>query len=88
MGHFLQPFVWLPEGNKEPHTGWPFPNVAKATRDIRSRTMRALGVNWQKTQKGHESWKDRWLELIDLCIIVFIIHHLHQLELMDLSIMV
>ena len=29
-----------------------------ATRDIRSRTMRALGVNWQKTQKGHESWKD------------------------------
>ncbi|CAL1152714.1 unnamed protein product [Cladocopium goreaui] len=31
-----------------------------ATRDIRSRTMRALGVNWQKTQKGHENWKDQF----------------------------
>ena len=29
----------------------------KATADIRARTMRALGVNWQKTQKGHENWK-------------------------------
>ena len=34
----------------------------KATRDMRARTMRALGVNWQKTQKGHENWKDDDLE--------------------------
>lgn len=35
-----------------------------ATRDIRSRTMRALGVNWQKTQKGHENWKDQFVNAL------------------------
>jgi len=35
-----------------------------ATRDIRARTMRALGVNWQKTQKGHENWKDQFVNAV------------------------
>jgi len=32
----------------------------QVSKDIASRTMRALGVNWQKTQRGNENWKEQF----------------------------
>eukprot|EP00913_Durusdinium_trenchii_P022939 g21540.t1 len=36
----------------------------EVAKDLRARTMRALGVNWQKTQKGHENWKDQFINAL------------------------
>ncbi|CAE7533788.1 Slc8a3 [Symbiodinium natans] len=33
----------------------------EVSKNLAHRTMRALGVNWQKTQKGHENWKDQFI---------------------------
>ncbi|CAE7501661.1 Slc8a3 [Symbiodinium sp. CCMP2592] len=36
----------------------------EVSKNLAHRTMRALGVNWQKTQKGHENWKDQFINAL------------------------